>query len=141
MAKLWQRLIFALFIHVIIVENIIRTLREHLPYAKTAYLFRLYFKNSLKTFRKVVTSENDLTITLNSCNISNKTNKEYKMADENTNAHLENINNNLTRIAKSLEVFEVIAISDSRYTSKNKKDIDLNVSKIMEVIKQIKDKL
>ena len=63
------------------------------------------------------------------------------MADENTNAHLENINNNLTRIAKSLEVFEVIAISDSRYTSKNKKDIDLFVGKIMEVIKQIKDKL
>ena len=73
--------------------------------------------------------------------ISNKTNKENKMADENTNAHLENINNNLTRIAKSLEVFEVIAISDSRYTSKNKKDIDLNVSKVMEVVKQIKDKL
>ena len=63
------------------------------------------------------------------------------MADENTNAHLENINNNLTRIAKSLEVFEVIAISDSRYTSKNKKDIDLFVGKIMEVIKQIKDKI
>ena len=63
------------------------------------------------------------------------------MADENTNAHLENINNNLTRIAKSLGVFEVIAISDSRYTSKNKKDIDLFVGKIMEVIKQIKDKI
>ena len=63
------------------------------------------------------------------------------MADENTNAHLENINNNLKKIATSLEVFEIIALSDSRYTSKNKKDIDLFVSKIMEVIKQIKGKI
>ena len=88
-----------------------------------------------------MTSENNLTHTLKSCIISNKTNKENKMADENTNAHLENINNNLKKIATSLEVFEIIALSDSRYTSKNKKDIDLFVSKIMEVMKQIKDKI
>ena len=39
-----------------------------------------------QTFRKVVTSQNNLTYTLKSCMISNKTNKENKMADENTNA-------------------------------------------------------
>ena len=88
-----------------------------------------------------MTSENNLTHTLKNCIISNKTNKENKMADENTNSHLENINNNLKKIATSLEVFEIIALSDSRYTSKNKKDIDLFVSKIMEVMKQIKDKI
>jgi len=88
-----------------------------------------------------VTSENNLTITLNSCNISNKTNKENKMADENTNAHLENINNNLSNISKCMETILILVINDSNYVSKNKKDINLNVSKVIEVVKQIKDKL
>ena len=63
------------------------------------------------------------------------------MADENTNAHLENINNNLSNISKCMETILILVINDSNYVSKNKKDINLNVSKIIEVVKLIKDKL
>ena len=63
------------------------------------------------------------------------------MADEKTNAHLENINNNLSNISKCMETILILVINDSNYVSKNKKDINLNVSKIIEVVKQIKDKL
>ena len=63
------------------------------------------------------------------------------MADENTNAHLENINNNLSNISKCIETILILVINDSNYVSKNKKDINLNVSKIIEVVKLIKDKL
>ena len=73
--------------------------------------------------------------------IKNKTNKENKMADENTNAHLENINKNLSNISKCMEAVLILVVNDSNYTAKNKKDINLNVSKVSEVVKQIKDKL
>ena len=62
------------------------------------------------------------------------------MADENTNAHLENINKNLSNISKCMEAVLILVVNDSNYTAKNKKDINLNVSKVIEVVKQIKDK-
>ena len=70
--------------------------------------------------------------------ISNKTNKENKMADEKTNAHLENISNSLANISKCMEAVLILVVNDSNYVAKNKKDIDLNVSKVKEVVKQIK---
>ena len=42
------------------------------------------------------------------------------MADENTNAHLENINNNLSNISKCMETILILVINDSNYVSKNK---------------------
>ena len=40
-----------------------------------------------------------------------------------------------------METILILVINDSNYVSKNKKDINLNVSKVIEVVKQIKDKL
>ena len=63
------------------------------------------------------------------------------MADENTNAHLENISNSLANISKFMEAVLILVVNDSNYVAKNKKDINLNVSKVIEVVKQIKDKV
>ena len=40
-----------------------------------------------------------------------------------------------------MEAVLILVVNDSNYTAKNKKDINLNVSKVIEVVKQIKDKL
>jgi len=49
--------------------------------------------------------------------------------------------NVLKDISKSLKFFEVLVLNDSNYTNKNKKDIDININKSNEVVKNIKDKL
>ncbi len=49
--------------------------------------------------------------------------------------------NVLKEISKSLKFFEVLVLNDSNYTNKNKKDIDININKSNEVVKNIKDKL
>jgi gamma-glutamylcysteine synthetase len=49
--------------------------------------------------------------------------------------------NVLKDISKSLKFFEVLVLNDSNYTNKNKKDIDVNINKINEVVKDIKEKI
>ena len=66
----------------------------------------------------------------------NNTN-EIKQLNEN----LSNIFECLYSISKSLKTFEIIALNDSNYISKNKKDIDTNVNKINEVVKYVKYKI
>ena len=64
---------------------------------------------------------------------------EY-LKDDN-NKQVREIAESLKSIASSLKFFEVIILNDSNYTSKNKKDIDLNVNKINEVVKYVKYKI
>ena len=63
-------------------------------------------------------------------------NKKYTyneyLKDDN-NKQVREIADSLKSIASSLKFFEVIILNDSNYTSKNKKDINLNVDKINEV--------
>jgi len=65
--------------------------------------------------------------------------KEY-LKDDN-NKQIRDIAKSLDSIASSLKFFEVIILNDSNYTTKNKKDIDVNVSKINEVVKYVKYKI
>jgi hypothetical protein len=65
----------------------------------------------------------------------NNTN-EIKQLNEN----LSNIFECLYSISKSLKTFEIIALNDSNYISKNKKEINLNVNKINEVREMFRNK-
>ena len=71
-------------------------------------------------------------------------NKKYTyneyLKDDN-NKQVREIADSLKSIATSLKFFERIIINDSNYISKNKKDIDVNINKINEVIKDIKEKI
>ena len=62
------------------------------------------------------------------------------LKDDN-NRQVKNIAESLKSIATSLKFFERIVLNDSNYVSKNKKDIDVNINKINEVIKDIKEKI
>ena len=71
-------------------------------------------------------------------------NKKYTynqyLKDDN-NRQVKDIAESLKSIATSLKFFERIVLNDSNYVSKNKKDIDVNINKINEVIKDIKEKI
>jgi len=71
-------------------------------------------------------------------------NKKYTynqyLKDDNNNK-IRDIAESLKSIATSLKFFERIVINDSNYVSKNKKDIDVNINKINEVVKDIKEKI
>mgnify|MGYP000880133506 FL=1 len=71
-------------------------------------------------------------------------NKKYTyneyLKDDN-NKQVREIADSLKSIAKSLKFFEVLVLNDSNYTNKNKKDIDVNINKINEVVKDIKEKI
>ena len=71
-------------------------------------------------------------------------NKKYTynqyLKDDNNNK-IRDIADSLKSIATSLKFFERIVLNDSNYVSKNKKDIDININKINEVIKDIKEKI
>jgi len=71
-------------------------------------------------------------------------NKKYTynqyLKDDNNNK-IRDIADSLKSIATSLKFFERIVINDSNYVSKNKKDIDVNINKINEVVKDIKEKI
>lgn len=71
-------------------------------------------------------------------------NKKYTyneyLKDDN-NKQVREIADSLKSIATSLKFFERIIINDSNYISKNKKDIDVNINKINEVVKDIKEKI
>ena len=62
------------------------------------------------------------------------------LKDDN-NRQVKDIAESLKSIASSLKFFEVIILNDSNYTTKNKKDIDVNVNKINEVVKYVKYKI
>ena len=62
------------------------------------------------------------------------------LKDDN-NRQVKDIAESLKSIATSLKFFERIVLNDSNYVSKNKKDIDVNINKINEVIKDIKEKI
>ena len=62
------------------------------------------------------------------------------LKDDN-NRQVKDIAESLKSIATSLKFFERIVINDSNYVSKNKKDIDVNINKINEVVKDIKEKI
>jgi hypothetical protein len=62
------------------------------------------------------------------------------LKDDN-NRQIKEIAESLKSIASSLKFFEVIILNDSNYTTKNKKDIDVNVNKINEVVKYVKYKI
>ena len=62
------------------------------------------------------------------------------LKDDN-NRQVKDIAESLKNIATSLKFFERIVINDSNYVSKNKKDIDVNINKINEVVKDIKEKI
>ena len=62
------------------------------------------------------------------------------LKDDN-NRQIKDIAESLKSIASSLKFFEVIILNDSNYTTKNKKDIDVNVNKINEVVKYVKYKI
>jgi len=62
------------------------------------------------------------------------------LKDDN-NRQVKDIAESLKSIATSLKFFERIIINDSNYVSKNKKDIDVNINKINEVVKDIKEKI
>jgi hypothetical protein len=62
------------------------------------------------------------------------------LKDDN-NRQVKDIAESLKSIANSLKFFEVIILNDSNYTTKNKKDIDVNVNKINEVVKYVKYKI
>ena len=63
---------------------------------------------------------------------------EY-LKDDN-NKQVREIAESLKSIASSLKFFEVIILNDSNYTSKNKKEINLNVNKINEVREMFRNK-
>ena len=70
-------------------------------------------------------------------------NKKYTyneyLKDDN-NKQVREIAKSLESIASSLKFFEVIILNDSNYTSKNKKEINLNVNKINEVREMFRNK-